>query len=285
MERDSQIPCWSSLLQNDTTYLLLQKARAGKDRGLLKRCLEEADGQYLQQQVLREAMRFQEDISAGDISAFISRIDLGAWESCAEGALAGLPYAEIGAARGMAGKIRQGHPLQAMWLERLVLEKTLLREYLNGQALLGAMKEYCRCVEEYYRAQYREDMFEGESLSLLPKDCRFALVAADALKKIEEGALPEGARLFKEAVGLYPALSGAIRESLRQAAAGAGAPAASAGEEFAQLAVQMKGAVRGMIGNRQYVEALAVIQQLLPLLPDDLEILKMRQSALRESEL
>ena len=65
-------------------------------------------------------------------------------------------------------------------------------------------------------------------------------------------------------------------------AAGTDAPAVSAGEEFAQLAVQMKEAVRGMIGNRQYTEALAVIQQLLPLLPGDLEILKMRQKALRE---
>lgn len=68
-------------------------------------------------------------------------------------------------------------------------------------------------------------------------------------------------------------------------AAGADAPPAPAGEEFAQLAVQMKEAVRGMIGNRQYAEALAVIQQLQPLLPDDLEILKMRQKALRESKL
>ena len=147
------------------------------------------------------------------------------------------------------------------------------------------MKDYCRCVEEYYRAQYREGMFEGESLSLLPEDCRFALAAAGALKKIEEGALSEGARLFKEAVGLCPTLSGVIREALRQVAAGADAPPAPAGEEFAQLAVQMKEAVRGMIGNRQYAEALAVIQQLQPLLPDDLEILKMRQKALRESKL
>ncbi len=272
-------------LPYDTAYLLLQKACIGKDRGLLKRCLEEADGPYLQQQAFREAIRFQEDMSAEDVSAFLSRMDLQGWEACAEGALDGLAYTEIGAAQAMAEKIRQGHPLHALWLERIVLEKALLREYLNGQALLDAMKEYCRCVEEYYRAQYREGMFEGESLSLLPEDCRFALAAADALKKIEEGALSEGARLFKEAVGLYPTLSGVIREALRQVAAGADAPPAPAGEEFAQLAVQMKEAVRGMIGNRQYAEALAVIQQLQPLLPDDLEILKMRQKALRESKL
>ncbi len=263
-------------------YLLLQKACIGKDRRLLKQCLEEVDAPYLQQQALREAICSQEDMSPEDISALISRMDLEAWERCAEGAMDGLAYTEIGAARAMLAKIGQRHPLQARWLERIIREKELSREYLNGQALLDALEGYCQCVQGYYQAQYREDMFGGESRSLLPAGCRFALLAADALEKIEGGELSEGARLFKEAVGLYPALSGAIREALRQVAAGTDAPAVSAGEEFAQLAVQMKEAVRGMIGNRQYTEALAVIQQLLPLLPGDLEILKMRQKALRE---
>ena len=34
-------------LPYDTDYLLLQKARAGKDRGFLKRCLQEAGSPYL----------------------------------------------------------------------------------------------------------------------------------------------------------------------------------------------------------------------------------------------
>ena len=203
-------------------------------------------------------MRFQEEISSEDISAFISRIDLKAWEACAEGALAGLPYAEIGAARAMAEKIQQSHPLQALWLERIVRERALSREYLNGKALMDALNEYFQCVQDYYRAQYRDDMFEGERLSLLPKDCRFALMAQDALAKIDEGASAEGARLFTETI-------------------------AGASDEFAQLAVQMKEAVQGIIANRQHKEALAVIEQLLPLLPNDLDILKLRQKALRGS--
>ena len=272
-------------LPYDTDYLLLQKARAGKDRGFLKRCLQEAGSPYLQQQALREAMRFQEEISSEDISAFISRIDLKAWEACAEGALAGLPYAEIGAARAMAEKIQQSHPLQALWLERIVRERALSREYLNGKALMDALNEYFQCVQDYYRAQYRDDMFEGERLSLLPKDCRFALMAQDALAKIDEGASAEGARLFTETISLYPPLAGVVREAIRQVASSTDAPDTNAGasDEFAQLAVQMKEAVQGIIANRQHKEALAVIEQLLPLLPNDLDILKLRQKALRGS--
>lgn len=283
-------------LPYDAPYLLVQrmahKMQEEQGRGgsaLLSRCLQEIQGSYLQPQVLREAMRAQskednseEYVSAEHLCAFIGRMDLQEWEACAEGALAGLAYAEIGAARAMLEEIQKPFPLQSMHLERLILERRLLQGYLNGQELLGALQEYCQCVERYYRAQYKEEMFEGESLSLLPEGCRFALLAADALGKMREGALPEAARLFREAVGLCPPLSGVVREAIRQAAGSVGAPAAQAGEEFEQLAAQMKEAVRGMIGNGQHAEALAVINQLLPLLPSDLDLLKMRQEALRE---
>ena len=280
-------------------YLLVQKMARKMQEGqrdesdaLLSRCLQEIRDPYLQQRVLREVMRWhgkgcpeeglRESIPAEQICAFISRMDLEEWEACAEGALAGLAYTEIGAAQALLERIQKPCPLQSMYLERLILERRLRQGYLNGQALLDDLQRYCQCVEKYYRSQYREEMFEETKASLLPGDCRFALLASEALEKLRNGEIPEAARLFREAVGLYPPLSGVVREAIRQAAANVSIPAAQAGEEFKQLAVQMKEAVHRMIEGRQYAEALAVIDQLLPLLPADLEILKMRQEALRE---
>lgn len=48
------------------------------------------------------------------------------------------------------------------------------------------------------------------------------------------------------------------------------------------LAQQMKEALESMIANGQYVEALPVILQLSPLIPEDLELLRMRQHVLQQ---
>ena len=54
-------------------------------------------------------------------------------------------------------------------------------------------------------------------------------------------------------------------------------------EEFQLLARQMKEVLRTQIDHGQYTEALPIILQLSPLLPEDLELLRMRQAVLRET--
>ena len=44
----------------------------------------------------------------------------------------------------------------------------------------------------------------------------------------------------------------------------------------------MKEALRTMINSNQYIQAMSVIMQLSPLLPDDLELLRIRQHVLRK---
>lgn len=77
-------------------------------------------------------------------------------------------------------------------------------------------------------------------------------------------------------------MTSVIREMIRQMSVKINHPVQNAGEEFQALALQMKDALKSMIANKQYTDALPIILQLSPLLPEDLELLRMRQDVLGE---
>ena len=132
-------------------------------------------------------------------------------------------------------------------------------------------------VQAFYKGQYREMMFEEKSRYLLPSDCRMALTVQDALEHWTQGKLTETVRLFRQALKIYPQITGIIREVLRLLKNETAGPPQTAGAEFEQLAVQMKAALNGMVQRGQYKEAMSVLSQLLPLLPNDMELLKLWQ--------
>ena len=123
-------------------------------------------------------------------------------------------------------------------------------------------------------------MFSERSHHLLPVDCRQALVILNALDKLEQNQPVEAVRLFRIVLKMYPQMTGVIREVLRLLVYEVKNPVQATGEEFLNLAVQMKAALKGMIDQGQYGEALSVISQLLPLLPEDMELLKLQQRLL-----
>lgn len=54
-------------------------------------------------------------------------------------------------------------------------------------------------------------------------------------------------------------------------------------EEFAALGRQVKQVLYGLMENKQWQEAYGVVNQLAALLPEDLEVLKLKQEILRQS--
>ena len=148
--------------------------------------------------------------------------------------------------------------------------------------MIRTLKEYGGYVLQFYRIQYREEMFRREKRILLPKDCRFALYVWEALDQLEAADFPEAVRLFRKALRFYPAMTGTIREIIRLISRKAETPAQNTEDEFRMLARQMKESLRSMINNKQYTQAMSVILQLSPLLPEDLELLRMRQNLLRK---
>ena len=99
---------------------------------------------------------------------------------------------------------------------------------------------------------------------------------------MEHAEFPEAVRLFRKALRFYPEMTGVIREVIRQISIKAETLVQNSGEEFQMLAQQMKGTLRTMLDNRQYAQALQIILQMSALLPEDLELLRMRQNILRE---
>ena len=94
---------------------------------------------------------------------------------------------------------------------------------------------------------------------------------------------PEAIRLFRRALRFCPSMTSVIREAIRQMSQKAELPVQNTGEEFQLLARQMKEVLRAQIEHGQHTEALPIILQLSPLLPEDLELLRMRQTVLRET--
>ena len=77
-------------------------------------------------------------------------------------------------------------------------------------------------------------------------------------------------------------MSGAVGQLLRYLEEEMLTPKPAASEEFQILGGQVKQVLRGLIDAGKWDEAYAVMGQLQSLLPDDLEVLQMKQEILRQ---
>ncbi len=272
-------------------YLLFQKAclmnteednsrkEANDRQRMFLQCMEETASLYLKQQIIREAA------SAGmDLSGFARLIDLEAWKAYMLQIIKESPMDQLPGLQETARDLKETNCLHGLWLEKLILEKRLLREYLAGRELMRSLSEYVQCVLSYYKGQYREDLFSEERRNLLPEDCRFAVLVSEALACIEGRNPLEAVRLFRLALHFYPSMTGVIHEVIRLLKNNMNNPAPNAGAEFQALAGQMKNSLAVLIDQGQYAQAMPVMQQLCTLLPEDLELLRMRQRLLRLNE-
>lgn len=267
-----------------TPYLLLQNAvsqngaiEKEKQQNLLVQCVKGTESGYLREQVLKEAVLHQIELAG-----IVSVMELDAWKKYAADLKKNIPDDAVGKLEAAAEKLACDAPVYGVWLKKILCEEELIRGYLTGDALVHALEKYIGYILQFYRLQYRDELFYAEKQCLLPKNCRFAVYVSEALEKMECGEFPEAVRLFRKSLRFEPAMTSVIREMIRQMAVKINQPVQNTGEEFRMLALQMKEAINAMIENQQYTEALPVILQLCPLLPDDLELLKMRQKVLLE---
>lgn len=257
-------------------YLLVQKALAGENREKdFKTALTQVEDSYLRLQLLHGAFR-----EGWDFSPLLKSMDLDTWKWCAKLAVAEISYQDLTRVRKAWEPFKEDYPLQWLWMQKELLEKELMQGYYGKEQLLDTMEAYCGCILEFYGTLYKEAFLEEANRSLLPAECKFAFLSREALEQLSGGQMIPAVKNFRKALEFYPELSGVVRELLRQLQAEK--PSQSGNPEFQQLAVQMKAAVNTMLENRQYQEAMAIITQLTPLLPDDLEFLKLRQRLFRE---
>lgn len=291
---------FSELLEHipeHSPYKQLQIATAHKEnetgtekrRKLFVQCVEHTESVYLRYQAVKEAVLHQ-----ADLAEIVSVMELDIWKQCAKKLQDLVPMDAAkdpqdlikqdfsGKLKAAAEKLVEDVPIYGLWLKKLLYEKALIQGYLTGEAMLQTLGEYSSSVLRFYQIQYRDEMFHPQKWIQLPKDCRFALFVWEGLKKMEQAEFPEAVRSFRTALRFYPPMASVIREVIRQMSMKLNTPVQNMGDEFQMLAQQMKDALKGMIANRQYREALPVILQLSPLLPEDLELLRMRQHVLQQ---
>ena len=238
-------------------------------------CIGQTVSLYLQQKILEAAA-----LSGMELVGFAEVLDLDSWNLCVHQIVENLPVSELSAMEKAAGDLQAQAPLHGLWLKKLIRKKQLLREYPAGSELVRRLAGYSQCVLSYYKRQYREELFEEKEGEFLPPDCRFALYASKALKRMEEQRFPDAVHLFRSALRAYPAMTGVVQEVIRQMKNRLENPVPDAGEEFRMLAGQMKQSLSMLTEQGQYAQAQPVMQQLCSLLPEDLELLRMRQRLL-----
>lgn len=244
------------------------------------RCITESSSDYLKQQAVKGL------VSSGmELNGIAGLLDLDTWQRYLAGIVKGLSDPEAQEAWKSQDTLEKEYLCYRAILKKELLGRALAQGYYAGEKFLQALSEYAGSTLLFYKAQYREELFQKENLKLLPQPCRFALLVSEAVEKMGHKAYPEAAGLLCAALPLDTEMTGVIGEFGRQITGKIKNPAQGAGEEFLALAGQMKAALGDMLQKGQHQEALPVIKQLSALLPGDLDLLRFRQKLLRESEL
>ena len=264
-------------------YTLFQKARRQiqknkKDDALesLLCCMEATESYYLKYQVLEEAIS-----QRMNPSVLVKRMDLDTWKQCTQNLINRSSLLGLENIKSAIKMLRQDASVYGLWLDMLLREKKLIQGYLSGNTLFSELSTYISCILDFYKTLYQYHLFEIEQRNLLPKDCRFALFLSEALQNAANQKPAEAIHLFRTALRYRPSMTGVIKEIIREMAETVKNPTQSK-EEFQKLAKQTKQALKEMITNGQYQEALSVVTQLSVLLPDDLELLRLRQNIFQQ---
>lgn len=268
-------------------YLLFIKALELLNNGqkregscLYIRCMERSENPYLQQVMLREAL-----LNRISISHLAARMSLFTWNTCTDEAVKDMPYALAAPLLDSAEELHENYPLYGLCLKKYALNLQLQKGFFMWDELTGTLENYCQCILTFYKVLYKSNLFEESSLLFLPDECRFSITALDALEQMGIGNPAEAVRLFRTCIKIFPSMTGVLKELLRQAVRRINDPALHAGSEFGRLAVQMKGTLSMLLGTGQTMQATGILEQLLPLMPEDTELIRMRQELIRRTQL
>lgn len=178
-------------------------------------------------------------------------------------------------------RLLKKRPLFAERLKQAFLEKKLSQGILEPFYMKKLFSDYCESVIADARMLYRREILESQDSYLLPAKYKFAVRMQDALGLIESGRIAECVPLLAEALHICPQMSGAVSHLTRYLNEILKHPPQPVSEEFLSLGGQVKQVLFGFMNQKQWNEAYAVTSQLVSLLPEDLEVLRLKQEILR----
>lgn len=264
-------------------YFILQKALdvTGLDekKELLLQCAMKTQTIYLQVQIIKEAIRTEIRLS------FMAEImDLEKWKQCTIELIKDLPAKYIDKASRLSKILENDFPLHGRWLTKLQLEKKLTVGCYMPSELPDVFTKYCNAVVCFYKEIFQEHMLDNSMGNCLPHEYQYAVSVLKAIENVERNELVKAIGMLCTAIRYRSFLMGATNELIRFIKKGMNNPGQNVGEEFLTLAAQLKSALYTLLEQGMYTEAMSILTQLMALLPEDLELLRIRQRLIRSME-
>lgn len=267
-------------------YLLLLRALDCLEKGntedgtaLFMQCMAQADRSCLQQILLKEAIYHHMGLLP-----LASKMTLDSWNSCTAAVTSAFPYHMSEQLLRCESELTEPYPFHGLCLRKHRLRLKLTKGFPLWDELIETLEAYCQCILDFYGRFCREEMFRESNRDFLPDECRFAQTSLKALELMGRDQMPEAVRLFGDSLSIDPNMTGVITELFRQAANRMDRRGQHMGEEFCRLAGQMKETLYALLETGQSAEATAILDQLLPLMPEDLELIRIRQEFIRRSK-
>lgn len=178
-------------------------------------------------------------------------------------------------------KLLEKRPLFAERLKQVFLEKKLTQGMLEPLYMTELLWDYCESVIADARMLYRREILDSRDSYMQPEKYKFAVRMSGALRLIDDGKIAECVPLLAEAVHICPQMSGAVSHLTRYLNEIIKNPPPHVSEEFLSLGGQVKQMLFNLMNNKKWDEAYGVSTQLVTLLPEDMEVLRLKQEILR----
>ena len=277
------LECFSRL-ESEDPYIDFQKALYAEKEGDLGRAEEyfarccEKSGEFIWRGMMEMGVR-----NGFDITVILKQISLEKWNSYAAAIVRDIELDRYEEYLENYREAFRGFPFHFSCLEQQLYVRLMLEQVHLGERLVLTLGTFCRILSDYYRSLYREENFEGDNVFRLPAICQFGIAIQDTFEKIENENWGDAVKGLRKALDIHPGLSVVIKRLLDHVIEKSEEASRKKGEEFEALSVQIKQALRGMIERQEYCQAEPVIAQLLSLLPNDMEVLKMKQIMLQNA--
>lgn len=267
-----------SLLETDNSYVKLQKALYAEKQGTAEEteklfgiCAGDCPDGFMYQLVeLAERNGFS-------LNPLFGQNLIEEWDECSQ------MLAERTAEENMENRLQkiralsEDYPLCAGRLEQHFIEKRLLSGACEAGQMVELLQRYCRSVRAEADMLYKEEIASDPDYYALPYQTRFGLLVEEALRHLEAGNYGACIPFLKKAVNAWPQMSPVVSRLSEYLEEKMTAPQQPVSDEFAILGNQVKQMLLGLMESGQWQAAYGVAQQLTALLPNDLEVLRLKQ--------
>lgn len=271
-----------SKLVSENAYVSLQKAYDAERKGRLPEAAgfwelcAKACPEGFQEQLIRMAVK-----DGFALNVLLEKMPLEAWEDCVQMLAEEIELPEQTEFYERILPELSEYPLFAERLNQRFLERQLTKGMLEPVYLAALFADYCESVIADARMLYRGEILENPDSRLLPVKYKFAVIIKEVLSFIEDGKFVECVPLLSKALHAYPRMSVAVSHLTRYLNEKIKNPPQAVSEEFSALGGQVKQILSGLLSSGQWEEAYSVTARLMTLIPEDMEILRLKQEILR----